>query len=58
MMAGNGLKPLTMAFNRDTPITIEMDPTKTADFEIGFNLTMALDSVAVFAGKIAHFTVA
>jgi len=57
MMAGSRLKPLVIAYNRETPIAIEMDPTKAADFEIGINLTIALDSVAVFASKIAHFTI-
>ncbi|MBQ1779723.1 MAG: hypothetical protein IIZ93_16340, partial [Acidaminococcaceae bacterium] len=57
MMAANGRKPLTIAYNSATPITIEIDPTKSADFEIGLNLTIALDSAAVFASKIAHFTV-
>ena len=57
MMAGAGYKPLTIAYNSGTPITIEMDPTKTADFEIGINITTALDMVAVFASKVAHFTI-
>lgn len=57
MMAGNGYKPMTIAYNSGTPITVEMDPTRTADFEIGINVTTALDAVAVFASKIAHFTV-
>lgn len=57
MMAGNGYRPMTIAYNRDTPIEIRMDPRESADFEIGINLTIALDSVAVFASKVAHFTV-
>lgn len=57
MVAGSRLKPLVIAYNRETPIAIEMDPTKAADFEIGINLTIALDSAAVFASKIAHFTI-
>ncbi len=57
MMAGNGYKPMTIAYNSGTPITLEMDPTRTADFEIGINVTIAMDAVAVFASKIAHFTV-
>lgn len=52
MMTGNSRKPLTIAYNSDTPITLEMDPTKTADFEIGINLTMSIDSAAVFSSKI------
>lgn len=57
MLSGNGRKPLTIGYTSGTPISIEMDPTRTADFEIGINLTIALDSVATFASKIAHFTV-
>jgi len=57
MMAGNGRKPLTIAYNRDTPISIEIEPERTASFELIFNMTIALDSAAVFASKIAHLTV-
>lgn len=57
MLAGNGRKPLTIGYTSGTPISVEMDPTRTGDFEIGLNLTIALDSVATFASKIAHFTV-
>lgn len=57
MLAGNGRKPLTIGYTSGTPISIEMDPTRTGDFEIGLNLTIALDSVTTFASKIAHFTV-
>lgn len=57
MMAGNGRKPLTIAYNSATPITIEMDPTRTADFEIGINMTISLDSVATFASKVGLVTV-
>lgn len=58
MMAGNGRKPLTIAYNRDTPITLEIDPSKAGDMEIGINMTIALDSVAVFADHIATISVA
>lgn len=57
MMAGNGRKPLTIAYNRDTPISIEVEPERTASFELIFNLSIALDSAAVFASKIAHITI-
>ena len=57
MMAGNGRKPLTIAYNRDTPISIEIEPERTASFELIFNLSIALDSAAVFASKIAHLTI-
>ena len=58
MMAGNGRKPLTIAYNRDTPITLEIDPSRNGDLEIGINMTSALDSVAVFADHIATISVA
>lgn len=57
MMSGNGRKPLTIAYNRDTPVSIEIEPERTASFELIFNLTMAIDSAAVFASKIAHLTI-
>ena len=57
MLAGNGRKPLTIGYTSGTPISIEMDPTRTGDMEIGINLTISLDSVATFASKIAHFSI-
>ena len=58
MMAGNGRKPLTIGYNRDTPITLEVDPSKAGDQEIAVNMTIALDSVAVFESHIGVVTVA
>ena len=52
MMASNGRKPLTIAMNTDTPITIEFDPEASGDFMIGANVTVSLDSAAVFASKV------
>lgn len=52
MLAGNGYKPMTIATNSGTPITLEISPEKSADFEIGINITMSIDSVAVFASKV------
>ena len=57
MLSAAGRKPLTIAYNAETPITIEIDPTRTADFEMGINLTTALDSVATFSSKVGHVTV-
>ena len=57
MMAANARKPLTIAYNRDTPISIEIDPMKTASFELIFNLTIAIDSAAVFASKAGVITI-
>lgn len=57
MMSSSGRKPMTIGYTAGTPITIEMDPTKSADFEIGMNVTIALDTVATFASRIAHITI-
>lgn len=51
MMASTGAKPLVIAMNDETPITIEFDPEKSGDFMIGANITVALDIAAVFASK-------
>ena len=58
MMAGNGRKPLTIAYNPEGGITFEMDPLQTGDFEIGINMTYCIDSVAIFASKIGLVTIA
>ena len=57
MMASTGRKPLTIAMNEDTPITIEFDPEKSGDFMIGANITVALDIVAIFASRIGLVTI-
>lgn len=57
MMASNRRKPLTIAYNAETPITFEMDPTKTGDFEIGINMTMALEAAAVFSNRVGLITI-
>lgn len=57
MMAGNGRKPMVIAYNAATPISIEIEPERTASFELILNLTTALDSAAVFSSRIGHITV-
>ena len=57
IMAANGRKPLTIAYNDATPLQVTMEPSRSADFEIGINLTMCLDSVAVFANRVGLITV-
>lgn len=57
MLAGNAHKPLTIAYNSATPLTLEIDPMKSGDMEMGINLTIALDSVAVFADKVGLITI-
>ena len=51
MMAASGRKPLTIGYNSATPITIQIDPIRNASFEFILNLTMAIDTVAVFSSK-------
>lgn len=57
MMAGNGRKPMTIAMNTDTPISLEFTPERTSDFTLGLNVTTALDIAAVFSSRIAVITV-
>lgn len=58
MMAGNGRRPLAIAYNRDTPITFEAsEPEKAGDMEIAINSTIALDCVAIFADHIGVCTI-
>lgn len=52
LMAGNGRKPMTIAYNAYTPISIEIRPEETASFEYILNLTTALDAVSVFSSKV------
>ena len=52
MMAGNGRKPLTIAYNAATPITLEIEASKSGDGELGFNMTIALDMIAIFSSKV------
>lgn len=57
MMAGNGRKPMTIAYNSATPITLEIEASKSGDGELGINTTIALDIVSVFASKIGLCTI-
>lgn len=57
MMASSGRKPLTIAMNDDTPITIEFDPEKSGDFMIGANITVSLDILATFTSKVGLITI-
>lgn len=52
IMAANGTKPLRLAYNSATPITIEIDAYRNPDFMVKLNLTMAIDGIAVFASKV------
>jgi len=52
MLSGNGRKPLVIAFNEDTPITLEWTPSEVASLELVYNITFATDAVAVFSSKV------
>ena len=52
MLSGNGRKPLTIGLNSDMPISLEWTATQTASFEVIYNLTMAIDAVAVFSSRV------
>lgn len=57
MMAGSARKPLTIGYNEGTPIQLEVDPSKAGDMEMAINITIALDSVAVFEDHIGVCTI-
>lgn len=57
IMSANGRKPLTIAYNSATPITLEILASKSGDGELGINMTIALDSAAVFASKVGLVTI-
>lgn len=58
LMAANRRKPLTICYNSYTPIEVELEPRETTGaFEYVLNLTIALDSAAVFAAKVGMLTV-
>lgn len=50
---GESLAPVYGAFAEGSPITIEMQPSETADFTIDINVTAVFDAKAVMASKIA-----
>lgn len=52
MLAANGRKPMTIGYNRDLPLTIEITPEQTASFEYIINMTTAIDSVSVFSSRV------
>lgn len=52
MMAANGRKPMTIAYNSYTPISIEIRPEETASFEFIMNITTALDAACIVSSKI------
>lgn len=57
LVASNAHKPMTIAYNRETPLTFEIDPMKSGDMEMGIQLTASMDHVAIFADKIGLISV-
>ena len=57
MMTSNSRRPLTIGYNSATPITLEVDPSKSGDMEGAINLSIALDTVAVFSDHIGCVTI-
>ena len=57
IMAANARKPMTIGYTAETPISLEIEPTRNAAFEVGINLTIALDVVSIFSQKAAILTI-
>lgn len=57
IMASSGRRPMTIGYTAETPITLEIEPMRNAAFEVGVNMTIALDMVSVFSSKLAHLTI-
>lgn len=53
---GNAYKPVYIAFEEGTPITIELDPSATADNTIDIMVSFSVDVRPVVASKIAYIT--
>lgn len=49
-------KPLFIGFEEGTPITIQLDPSTTADQTLDIMVSMSVDVVPVFASKLAVIT--
>lgn len=56
MLAAGGYKPVYVAFEEGTPITIQLDPAETADMTIDIMVSMAIDAKPVFGSKLAVIT--
>ena len=55
--ATTGYKPVYLGMEEGTPITIELDPSETADMTIDIIVSASMDAVPVFGSKIATMTV-
>ena len=50
---GDSYAPIYAVMNDDSPVTVEMMPTESADFSLSINVTAWLGVAPVFASKIA-----
>ena len=57
LMASQGRKPMTVAYTAETPIQVDIRPMENTAWELGINLTVALDVVSVFASKLAVLSI-
>ena len=57
MLAANRRKPMVIAFNSATPITLDIEASKSGDGELGINMTMSLDICSVFSNKVGLVTI-
>lgn len=56
LMSTNGYKPVYIGMEEGTPITVQLDPSETADMTIDIIVSMSIDAKPVFASKIAVIT--
>lgn len=57
LLSTNGYKPIYVGIEEGTPITIQLDPSQTADMSIDIMVSISLDVVPVVASKIGLVTV-
>lgn len=53
MMAAGAYKPVYVAFEEGTPITIQLDPSETADMSIDILVSVSLDAKPVVASHLS-----
>ena len=53
MMAAGAYKPIYVAFEEGTPITIQLDPSETADMTIDILVSASMDAAPIFGSRLA-----
>ena len=56
LFAMSGYRPVYIGIEEGTPITIELDPSTTADMTIDVMVSLSIDAVPVMASKCAVIT--